>query len=128
MRLRNTNWNLNITMDEAIRNEELIPIAENQNFNFIDIENNLDTNNVYKTVNEIENQIKEIKKLPTNIDNRRSIKLLYKMKFNNLLIKDYVCIVMDNNTDFNRLNKKRIFINGIKFKNYLVQLVVLKIV
>lgn len=120
MRLRNTNWNLNITMDEAIRNEELIPIAENQNFNFIDIENNLDTNNVYKTVNEIENQIKEIKKLPTNIDNRRSIKLLYKMKFNNLLIKDYVCIVMDNNTDFNRLNKKKgFFINGIKFKKLL---------
>jgi len=119
-RLRKSNWNLNINVEEAINKKELISLAESELIRFIDDLNGLDTNNIYTQTNNINKQLRHIKKLPTSIDNRRKIISLYNNKYNLLLIKDYVCVVVDNIKDFNRMNsKKGFYINGVKFKHLL---------
>lgn len=119
-RLRKSNWNLNINIEEAINKKELISLAESTLIRFIDDLNGINTNDIYNQVYNINKQLKIIKKLPTSIDNRKKIKLLYDKKYNLLLVKDYVCVVVDNMKDFNRMNNKKAFyINGVKFKHLL---------
>jgi hypothetical protein len=120
MRLRKANWNLDLPIDEANKRNEIVPIAESSVIRFIDIENGIDTKELYLESDKIDKEIKKLKKLPTTVENRNAIKLAYNDKYNKLFIKDYVCIVMDSISDFNRLNRKAgFFINGIKYKRLL---------
>ena len=119
-RLRKSKWNLNINVDEASDKNELVSLAESELIRFIDIINKVNTKSIYKKVNNVYKDINKIKKLSTSIENRRKIKSLYNKKYDLLLIKDYVCIVIDNNKDFDRMNGKKLFyINGVKFKHLL---------
>jgi len=119
-RLRKSKWNLNISIDEASDKNELVSLAESALIRFIDIINKVNTKSIYEKVNNVYRDISKIKKLPTSIDNRRKIKSLYNKIYDLLLIKDYVCIVIDNNKDFDRMNsKKGFYINGVKFKHLL---------
>lgn len=118
IRLRKANWNLILTIDEAIKNKELIALAESQVISFIDEFNNTSSLQIFEKAKQIQQQIKNIKRLPTNIQNRKTIELLYKEKYQTLLVNDYVSIVCENKKDFNRINaKKAFFINGIKFRH-----------
>lgn len=119
-RLRKANLDLKITVSEAVYNEELISLAESTLIRFIDNLNGVVTENIYERVREIEEQIRNVKRLPTSIVNRNIIKKLYNRRFELLLIKDYLCVIMDSNRDFDRLNKKKgFYVNGIKFKRLL---------
>jgi len=117
-RLRKSKWNLNINIEEGFSKKELVSLAESTLIRFIDNLNNIDTENIHTEVKNIYKEINKIKKLPTSIENRNKIKSLYKKKYNLLLVKDYVCIVIDSNKDFDRMNnKKEFYINGVKFKH-----------
>ncbi len=119
-RLRKSRWNLNISVNEALLNDEIVSIAESETIRFIDKENNTSSEHVYSIVKAITKEIKAIKKEPTSTDNRDKIKELYAKKIDTLLCKDYVAIVIDSNKDFDRMNdEKSFFINGIKY-NYLL--------
>ena len=119
-RLRRANWNLNLTIPEAIQNEEIVSVGENTLIRFVDNLNGTITSSMRGNVRKIEQQIGKIKVLPTTVGNRNKIKNLYKRRYELLFIKDYVAIVIDNNRDFNRINNtKGFFINGIKFKRLL---------
>ena len=114
-RLRKSKWNLTLTIPEAIKNEELISLADSTTLRFINEGKNIDSD-----ANFIRKQIKTIKKLESNLDNRKKIKTLYANLYNALFIKDYVCIVIDKMKDFDTLNRdKGFFINGVKFKRLL---------
>jgi hypothetical protein len=121
-RLRNSNWNLNLGLDEAIKNKELISIGDSAALRFIrQIENkSFEYTFFQEQVNNVKLEIKKTKKLPTDIQNRKKIKLLYDKLYDLLFIKHFVCIVIDKNKDFDRLNStKGFFINGTKFKRLL---------
>ena len=114
-RLRKSKWNLNLTIPEAIKNEELISLADSTTLRFINEGKDID-NNAYK----INKQIKDIKKLEVSLDNRKKIKSFYIKLYNTLFVKDYVSIIIDKIKDFDTMNKdKGFFINGIKFKRLL---------
>lgn len=111
-RLRQNRWNLNLTVKEAIDNKELVSLADSTTLRFINEGKNIDD-----TINNITQQIKALKKLPTSKENKDAIKSLYIKKYNTLFIKDYVCIIIDKEKDFDRMNDEtHFFINGIKFR------------
>lgn len=111
-RLRQNRWNLNLTVKEAIDNKELVSLADSTVLRFINEGKDIDG-----TIDNITQQIKALKKLPTSKDNRDAIKALYVKKYNTLFIKDYVCIIIDKEKDFDRMNSEsHFFINGLKFK------------
>jgi len=114
-RLRKSKWNLTLTIPEAIKNEELISLADSTTLRFINEDKNIDSE-AYKIIK----QIKGIKKLEVNLENRKKIKNLYIQLYNTLFVSDYVCIIIDKIKDFDMLNREKgFFINGIKFKRLL---------
>jgi hypothetical protein len=114
-RLSKSNWNLSLSIPEAIDNEEFVSLADSTTLRFINRDRNIEEN-----ANEIRRQIKILKKQETNIENRRNIKKLYVQLYNILFVKDYVCIIIDKNKHFDRMNNtKKFYINGIKFKRLL---------
>lgn len=114
-RLRKAKWNLNLSIPEAIKNEEMVSLADSTIIRFINKDKNID-----EQANNIIKQIKTLKKNQTSIENSKKIKQLYTNLYNTLFIKDYVCIIIDKEKDFDRMNsKKAFFINGIKFKRLL---------
>ena len=113
-RLRHSNWNLNLTIQEAIRNKEFVAIADNQIIRFINKNTDVDM-----LANKITNQINKIAKQKNSLENRRKIAELYKQKYNLLFVKEYICIVIDKNKDFDYMNNKGFFINGMRYKRLL---------
>ena len=114
-RLRKSKWNLTLSIPEAIKNEELISLADSTTLRFINEGKNID-----EEADKIKKEIKKIKKLEISLENRKMIKSLYIKLYNTLFIKDYVCIIIDKIKDFDTMNKdKGFFINGIKYKRLL---------
>jgi len=115
-RIRKSKWNLNLTIPEAIKSEELISLADSTILRFINEGKNIDDK-----ADDIIKQIKAIKKKKeSNSDTKKDIKALYIKLYNTLFIKDYVNIVIDKMKDFDILNRdKGFFINGVKFKRLL---------
>jgi ATP-dependent protease HslVU (ClpYQ) ATPase subunit len=120
-RLKKARWNINISVNEALLNDEIVSISESETIRFIDIENNSSSKIVYSTIKSILKDIKSIKKEPTSISNRDKIKELYAKKTETLLCKDYVAVVVNSEKDFDRMNdeKKAFFINGIRYNYFL---------
>lgn len=117
-RLKDSNWKLNINLQEAKDNEELIQLGDSQLLRFI---REL-TNNTYseKDISEIKKNIKLLKKDKNCADNKRKIIELYNKLDEMLFIKDYIAITFTKKSDFDRAtNKEGFSINGIKFKRLL---------
>ena len=117
-RLKRLKWNLNLTIEEAIENKELISLADSNILRFIGEINNT----VYDMdkVNNIQSMIRNLNKQKTSLENKRMIKKLYAKQYELLFEKNYICIVMENNQEYDRLNsKKGFYVNGIKFKRLL---------
>ena len=114
-RLKNVNWNLNISLSEARDNEELITLGDSQLLRFI--RRLTDMNYSESEISEVKDRIKELKKEKNNKANKEEIKRLYNKLDDMLYIKDYMAIVFDNKADFDRACGKQGFeVNGIKFK------------
>ena len=117
-RLRNNDWNLNMSIKEARENEELIQLGDGQLLRFIRRLSGL--NYTEEEILNIKQQIKIAKKGNNLKQNRELISELYKKLDNMLFVKDYVGIVFDNKADFDRATgRKGFIINGIKFKRLL---------
>lgn len=113
-RLRRAKWNLNLTIDEAIENKELIKLSESQAMRFID-----DIKGVTNPMKESLFIKKRISRLNKSVQDRnvtKEIKSLNK-RLNELLFQpDYVCIVIDKIKDFDYINAKGFSINGLRYK------------
>lgn len=112
-RLRKSNWNLNLSIQSALKNGEIIRLAESDILRKIDKINNLQ--DVVKNIKEIRKKIKKIKKEEISKENQQKIKQLYLDLYKIQFKPDYVCIIMDKNSDYYRANKG-FKINGIKYK------------
>lgn len=115
-RLRKARWNLELPLDEARRNDEIIALADSQVLRWIDELNNLgDTEAKAK---ELKSRIKELRKLDSGIQNRREIKRLYSELDKVQFKPDYMCLIIDKNKDYFRACKG-FSINGVRYKRLL---------
>lgn len=114
-RLKMNNWNLDITIQQARDNEELISLGDSQILRFIrDIKG---INYTEDEILKIKDEIKSLKKEENSKENIEKIKELYTELDDILYIKDYVGIVFDNKGDFDRATGKGGFtINSKKYK------------
>lgn len=113
-RLRRKNWKLQLSINEARENQEIIALSESQIMRWIDELNNI--TNLELHISDIKSQINKLKKEPNLSYSRPRIKKLYleldKYQFKN----DYVCVVIEKNKDFDYIYKNGFEINGIKYK------------
>ncbi len=115
-RLRNSKWDLQLSIEGAKENDELISIADSTVLRFIrEIRKIEDDENRYI---EIREKLTDIKNKPTSVENKRRIRELYNELDRLLFVQDYICVVMANNKDFDRANKG-FSINGIRYKRLL---------
>ena len=112
--LRNNNWNYNISLDQAKRNEEVIALGDSQCLRFIRdiIGYQYTEEDIYKT----KKHIKILKRKKNTDKVREEIKKAYDKLDDMLFVSDYVSIVFKSKKDFDYACKKGFYINGKKFK------------
>lgn len=117
-RLRKLKWRMSLALEEAKKNKEVISLADSQTLTFID--NIIGMTDRENKIKEIKKKIKQLSKRE-DIDNKKETmkqlnKELNRYKYN----EDYICIVVDKISDFDRCNiKKGFFVNGKKYKRLL---------
>ena len=116
--LKKANWTLDLPLDEAMKSypEAIVSLSDSQLLRFIDELNSI--TDINKKVKEIKRKIKFEKKKPKSRETAMMIKELYRNLYNLQFQKDYVCIIMDSNSDYDRANMG-FCINGIKYKRFL---------
>ncbi len=111
-RLFESKWELTLTIQDALKNQEIIAIADSTLLRMID-----ELNQTTRSVREAETLRRQIKKLQqSNSASKKSrLKKLYE-KFQSLQFqKDYVCVIMDKNAHYDRMAKSGFLLNGIKY-------------
>lgn len=117
-RLKKNKWNLDLPLDIAMRDyaNEIVSLSDSQVMRFIDEING--THDRDKKIRAIKNKIKAEKRKDRSRESRVLMRELYKSLYELQFQKDYVCIVMDSNADYDRANKG-FKINGITYRRFL---------
>ncbi|NFO24096.1 hypothetical protein FDB03_06260 [Clostridium botulinum] len=113
-RFRYNKWGLNLTIDEAKDNEEIVPLADSETLRMIrDIRGDKTTE---KEIFNIKRQINKVKGLK-NSNNADKLRELYNLLEEKTFTDDYLSVVFDNIADWNRFNSKKnpIFFNGNQY-------------
>ena len=116
--LKKANWKLTLPLDVAMTDfpEMVVSLNDSQLLRFIDELNCVvDVDNKVKS---IQHKIKIEKKKPKSRETRTIIKNLYDALYSLQFQKDYVCVIMDSNKDYDRANLG-FSINGIEYKRFL---------
>ena len=116
-RLRRAKWNLQLTVNQARENKELIALSESQMMRFIDELNGIDNPELH--ISDIKSQIKKLRYEKNLSISRPKIKKLYEELDKYQFKKDYVCVVIDNNKDYYKIYKNGFKINGITYRRLL---------
>ena len=115
-KLRKANWNLTLPLSDARKNDEVISLASSQMLRWIDELNGDD--DCEEEARRIRAEIKRLRNLPNDSQNKREIRKLYSQLDKIQFKPDYLCIIMDRNSDYRRLCKG-FKINGISYKRML---------
>lgn len=116
MRLRKAKWKLTLPLDEARRNDEIIALADSQILRWIDELNGIEDGD--RAAREIRSEIKNLRREPNNIRNKRKIKELYSELDRIQFKPDYMCLIIDKKQDYYRACKG-FSINGVKYERLL---------
>lgn len=116
-RLRRAKWNLQLGIKQARTNQELIALSESQLMRFIDEINGITNPELHIT--EIRQQIKKLRSEKNLAISRPKIKKLYDELDQYQFKKDYVCVVIDKNKDYEKIYRNGFMINGIKYRRLL---------
>lgn len=116
--LKKTNWKLSLPLDTAMRDypECIVSLSESQLLRFIDEINGV--TDINGKVREIKRKIKYEKKKPKSRETKMLIKALYKKLYELQFQEDYVCIIMDSDSDYDKVNNG-FSINGITYRRFL---------
>ena len=110
-RLKQARWNLTLPLETAIKNKnDVVALNDSQILRWICELNGL--GNLDMEVAKVKKEIKYVKKLPGSKENRNAIKKLYEKLYSLQYQKDYFCLIMDSNQDYDRANK------GFKINGY----------
>jgi hypothetical protein len=124
-RIKKEKYNLNLPLEQAHENKEIVSLGSSQILRFIQewekgyysLGENYDRE---KEIHRIKIEIKRLRKLDTNKENKRKIDLFYKELNERMYTPHYVMIVMNSEKDFDRLCSKKGFkINGLTYKRLL---------
>lgn len=111
-RLRRAHWRLTLPLAEARRNEEIISLADSQVLRWIDELNGM--TDADERARSVRAEIRRVRREPNSVDSKRRIRKLYdeldKIQFH----PDYMCLVVDKDSDYRRACKG-FSINGIKY-------------
>jgi len=116
--LKKAKWNLTLDLNTAMRenSECVVALNNSQALRFIDEINGVE--NITSKVNHLYNRIKAEKKKQRSKETKVTIRQLYQTLYDLQFQKDYVCIIMDSNADYDRANKG-FTINGVKYRRLL---------
>ena len=115
-RLKKSNYNIEITPEEAIRNEELIAQFENQ---IIDtIQEIQDRKLSKKKINILNKEIKDLKGQPYSEELGKLIEEKQNEIYKLMLIPEYITIKMDSKSDYKYLYEKGLTLNGKVYKRF----------
>ena len=111
--LREFNFNVNISFQDALQTKKIIALADNQMLRIIrDITHrNID-------MADIENlfyQRDRIKRMKNNKENISKLKYLQKQIYKSLFIPEYVVITIESNKDYDYMFEGNLYINGKKY-------------
>ena len=116
--LKQADWNLTLPLEKAIKNhpDTVVSIGDSQILRFIDELNGID--DMTAEVKAKQREIRFQKKQPTSTESKKRIRKLYKELYALQFQKDYICVVMDRKSDYDRANKG-FKVNGIKYRRFL---------
>lgn len=117
--IRKAKYNVSLPLSEAMRNnqEAIITLGDSQIMRFIDSLNG-DLENDNKT-RRIKSEIKYLRGIKTTNSTKAKLQVLYEELYNLQFCKDYICVVMDSNKDYDLLNKNGFSVNGIEYTRLL---------
>ena len=111
--LRKNDWNLTLPLNRARNTTGLVvALADSQILSWINELNGTEDYDIQ--AKEIKRQIKEVKKQPINKNNKAKISNLYKQLYRLQFKEDYLCVIMDKKSDYDRANQG-FYVNGIKY-------------
>ena len=117
-RLKNAGWNLTLRLNEARKNNEVVGLGESQLLRWLDELNGFD--NCEEKIVEIKNNINRYRsEVKTDENLRPVLKSLYQQLDHYSFKKDYVCIVIDKISDYRKLYKNGVVINGVRYRRLL---------
>lgn len=115
-RLKKFKYNIQLSIDEAFENKEMIALFENQLIDSIlDI---TDRNIDFNKIDELKNEIKRIKRLDKSDENSKLIKQHHDKINEMIFIPEYITIKMTTKSHYKQLYKNGVIINGVKFKRF----------
>ena len=111
--LRKNDWNLTLPLNRARNTTGLVvALADSQILSWINELNGTEDYDIH--AKEIKRQIKEIKKQPVSRSNKTKISNLYQQLYRLQFKEDYLCVIMDKKSDYDRANQG-FYVNGIKY-------------
>lgn len=109
-RLRNSKWKLNLTLNEARANEEIISLASSTAIRMIDdITGNSDKT---KEISQIRKEISDLRKKDNSLENKKKIKQKYEELDKIQFMPHYVNVVIDKQSDYKKMYKNGFELNG----------------
>ena len=111
--LREYNFNVNITFDQAMKTKKVVALADNQMLRII-----RDVTNHKVDLDEIEflfYQRDKIKKMNNNKENISKLKYLQKKIYNTMYIPEFIVVSIESNGDYDKMFDKGLFVNGKKY-------------
>lgn len=116
-RLRRSRWKLEYPLEEALNTEDIISLSDSQILRFIDKLNGDTSEAREEEASYIKKEIKRLKKSDSSKKDTL-IANLYKRFYNLQFVPDYMCLIIDKMSDYDRANKG-FSINGIKYHRLL---------
>lgn len=116
--LREAKWNLELDLS-YVRDkmpECIVSLSSSQILRFIDELNGI--TDIDEKARRIKRAIKDEKKKPRSHTTMETIRLLYDRLYNLQFQKDYLCVIMDRNSDYDRANKG-FTVNGVRYRRFL---------
>lgn len=116
-RLKQSRWNLNLPLLSAMKNKnDIVALNDSQILRWICELNNI--KDLDKEVSNLKKEIKSVKKQPKSKENKDKIKKLYEKLYSLQYQKDYFCMIMNSDKDYDRANQG-FKINGYKYHRLL---------
>lgn len=111
--LRKSSWDLSLPITNT--NPDIISLASSQILRFISEINGKDTEAQAK---HLKREIKRLKALEQTTKTKKLISSLYTKLYNLQFQEDYLCLIIDRLSDYDRANKG-FTVNGIKYRRFL---------
>ena len=103
-RLRQSGWKLTLPLKTAMKNRnDIVALNDSQLLRWICELNGIQ--NLDSAVSGIRNEIRAIRKQPESKENKGKIRELYEKLYSLQYQKDYFCMIMDSDQDYDRANR-----------------------